>query len=70
MSNIPGILRARQRRKKKYDRTPLRRTGLSVAMILSIAIALIAIFGTASYAILTRDLPSPATLPLLLEPPN
>ncbi|MBT3390272.1 MAG: hypothetical protein HN413_07660 [Chloroflexi bacterium] len=70
MSNIPGILRSRHRRNKKYDNTPLRRTGLGVAILVSMAIALFAILGTALYASLTRDLPPLATLPLLLEPPN
>ena len=71
-STIP-ILRARRerrlaRQRASADRT--RNTFLSLGMILSLLIAVLIITMAFTYVNLTRDLPSPQILPILLNPPD
>lgn len=71
-STIP-ILRARRDRRLARQRAKENRTSntlLSAGMILSILIAALIITAAFSYVSLTRDLPSPATLSILLNPPD
>src|SRR5690349_17898141 len=71
-STIP-ILRARRDRRLARQRAKENRTSntlLSAGMILSILIAVLIITAAFSYVNLTRDLPSPATLSILLNPPD
>ena len=70
MPNIPQILRARRRRRKKYANTSLRFSGLSFATSLSILAAIFFIGATLVYISLTKNLPALETIPALLEPPN
>ncbi len=70
MPNTTQILRARQRRRKKYAHTSLRRSGLSCALTLSLLAAVLVIGATVLYATFAKDLPALETIPLLLEPPN
>ncbi len=71
-STIP-ILRARRDRRLARQRARETRTSnalLSAGMILSIVIAVLIITTAFTYVNLTRDLPSPTILPILLNPPN
>ena len=70
MPNIPQILRARRRRRKKYANTFYRLSSLSFATSLSILAAAFFIVATLVYISLTRDLPALENIPTLLEPPN
>ncbi len=70
MPDITQILRARQRRRKKYANTALRISGLSVSVTLSLLAAVLFIGGTLIYSSLTRELPALEIIPTLLEPPN
>ena len=70
MPSTPQIIHMRRRRWKKYHDTPAQRSGLGLVLFLSISF-IICIFGlTYFYAIVTDDLPSLQSLPLLLEPPD
>ena len=71
-STIP-ILRARRERRLTRQRANHARTRslfLSAGMILSLLIAVLIITTAFAYVNLTRDLPSTAILPLLLNPPD
>ena len=71
-STIP-ILRARRDRRLARQRAREFRTSnavLGVGMFLSILVAALIITTAFSYVSLTRDLPSPTILPILLNPPN
>lgn len=70
MPSIPQILKARHRRRKKNDRTFMRRSGLGCAIVISISFTFCLIISTVVYAYMSRGLPSTATIPLLLEPPD
>lgn len=70
MPAITQILRARQRRKKKYNATTVRRSGLGCAMAISILSTVTFVAITIYFALLSRDLPAIETLPLLLQPPD
>ncbi len=70
MPSIPHIIRIRRKRWNKYHHTPTQRGGLGLALLVSLSI-LVILFGlTALFTIATRDLPSPETIALQLEPPN
>ncbi|HSJ86061.1 MAG TPA: transglycosylase domain-containing protein [Anaerolineales bacterium] len=71
-STIP-ILRARRERRLARQRANAvrsRNVFLSAGMILSLLIAGLIITTAFTYVNLTRDLPSPRILPILLNPPN
>ncbi len=71
-STIP-ILRARRERriaKQHKHEARTRNTLLSAGMILSLLTAALIIVAAFGYVNLTRDLPSPQILPILLNPPN
>ena len=70
MPDIPQILRARQRRRKKYANTSLRLSGLGFSTSLSLLAAILFIGGTLLYSSLTSQLPALEIVPNLLEPPN
>ncbi len=70
MPLITQVLRARQRRKKKYDHKLLRRSGLGCATALSLIAAILFVGVTIIYAALTVDIPSHENLIVLLEPPD
>ncbi len=73
MPSVSHIIRLRQRRREQGNSSPasrVSRIGLALSLLLSCMVALIAIGLTQVYADLTQDLPSPETLPALLEPPN
>lgn len=71
-STIP-ILRARRERriaKRRKNEARRRSVLLSAGMILSLLIAALIIATAFAYVNLTRDLPSPQILPILLNPPD
>jgi membrane peptidoglycan carboxypeptidase len=71
-STIP-ILRARRERrlnKQRANESRARNTFLSAGMIFSLLLAALIITVAFAYVNLTRDLPSPQILPILLNPPN
>ncbi len=70
MPSIVQILRTRQQRRKKYSNTLFKRASLGCALLPSLALAALFIWSSNTYAALTRDLPSLATIPQLLEYPN
>jgi len=73
MSSTIPILRARRERRltRQHLRESRKRTTfLTVGTILSLLIAAMIIAGAFAYVDLTRDLPSPAVLPILLNPPD
>ena len=71
-STLP-ILRARRERRLARERAGEARNRnlfLSAGMILSLLLAAVIIAGAFAYVNLTRDLPSPEILPILLNPPE
>ena len=70
MSSAPQIVQNRQKRRIKASRNPAGRIGLAIAFLFTLFLAILLITIPVSYANLLRDLPSLATIPQLLEPPN
>ncbi len=73
MSSTIPILRARRERRLARQRANHARTRslfLSAGMVLSFLIAALIIITAFAYVSLTRDLPSTAILPILLNPPD
>ena len=62
------ILRFREKRKAKDRSNPLGTIGFLLAAILSVLVSGLLIYGVNRYAEITRDLPSPAELEILLDP--
>lgn len=70
MPSVPHIIEMRQRRRVVAYRNPSKRLGLGCAFLFTLLLASILIAAPVAYAGIIQDLPSLATLPLLLEPPN
>ena len=73
MSSTIPILRARRERRlarQRVGESRKRTTFLTVGTVLSLLIAALIIATSFAYVNLTRDLPSTAILPILLNPPN
>ncbi len=68
MNNTSHILRFRRSRKDRNRSNPLGRIGLILAGLISLAAASGAIFLVDRYAEITRDLPSPERIEILLNP--
>jgi membrane carboxypeptidase/penicillin-binding protein len=68
MGNQSRILRFRKKRQAKDRSNPLGMIGFLLAAIISILIAGGVIYGVSRYAEVTRDLPPPAELEILLDP--
>ena len=62
------ILRFRKKRQAEDRSTPLGTIGFLLAAVISILISVGVIFGVSRYAEITRDLPSPSELEILLDP--
>ena len=68
MGNQSQILRLRKKRQAEDRSTPLGTIGFLLAAVISILISIGMIFGVSRYAEITRDLPSPSELEILLDP--
>ncbi len=71
-STLPILRARRERRLAKQHASDSRKRSLfvSAGMILSLIVAALIIVTAFAYVSLTRDLPSPQILPILLNPPN
>lgn len=70
MPSVPHIIQMRQHKRIIANRHPGRRLGLGCAFIFTLALAILLISVPVAYAGAVQNLPSLATLPLLLETPN
>jgi membrane carboxypeptidase/penicillin-binding protein len=70
MPSIPHIIRMRRRRWNTCHHTPIQRGGLVTALLISLTILVISFSLTALFIFATRNLPSPETIALQLEPPD
>ncbi len=70
MPSVPFIIQMRHRRRVIADRNPNKRLGLGCAFLFTLLLASTLIAVPIAYAGIIQNLPSLATLPLLLEPPN
>ena len=70
MPSVSNILQMRRDRRAKASKPPTGRLGLGCAFLFTLTLATLFIAVPLAYASALQDLPSLATLPLLLEPPN
>jgi len=70
MPSVPHTIKMRQRRNEIDRKNPSGRLGLGCAFIFTLLLAIMFIAVPIAYASSIQDLPSLATLPLLLEPPD
>lgn len=70
MQRAPLIVNRRLKRRTSVERHNPSRAGLAFSLLISLAVVSLAILVAYTYAQVTRDLPSPLSLPLLVEPPN
>ena len=70
MPDVPYVIRMRERDLQRRERNPAGRLALGCALLLSLFASLAAILFGLVYSTITKDLPSLAALPDLLDPPN
>ncbi len=70
MPAVPLIIKLRRRRLTTSRHPSLQRFGLATAYLVSLSIAILLLAATFTFASVTRQLPSPAAIPLLIEPPD
>jgi membrane carboxypeptidase/penicillin-binding protein len=70
MPTVSQTIKFRQRRYTRENRSPWLKLGLISGILISLAIVILTLAGINYYLGLTRDLPSLALIPSLLEPPN
>jgi membrane peptidoglycan carboxypeptidase len=70
MPTAPHIIQLRQKRRQVFHKNPTGRIGLAIAFLFTLLVAFGLIIVPTAYANTLQDLPSLATIPLLLEPPN
>ncbi len=70
MHIVSQTLRLRRNRQARELHSPWLRLGITIALLLSLGVVAFGMLGIWYYVDLTHNLPSIATLPVFLEPPN
>lgn len=68
MDQVTPIIRSRKRRRTQTQKNPLGRTGMGIALVVSIVVAAGMIAGAFLFTRIAQDLPNPERLAQLLDP--
>jgi membrane peptidoglycan carboxypeptidase len=70
MQRAPLIVNRRLKRRASFERNPGGSAGLAFSLVISLAAIFVILFGSLVYTQLTSALPSPLSLPLLIDEPD